>query len=322
MRLGGGGAFLLLRPWLAGAGRLLRRMLGQQRTSGATLLAGEAAHEDVGERGARRRRAGLQIWCIEGARCCMVTAFGSRARMVAAAQRGNGGRRGGLNAKAWLVAGRPRWWWRSFGRVISSWGSGSGWSAPDLRSMGWLSAVGGAQTSLPGAGGIRPWWMPGAKAPAVVDAWSREAPAVVVCVGCRARYGFCRLGVEDGGGPVQRWRARCIGGVRSSGGTCWPLVGCVGMVAPGESLAGARRPAATARVGVVILLGGVVRDLCSPTPGSRPLGENQDPAVGSGGGVVFSVVSPLEGTVLKILIPMVLFTDWMCMVASVAMMMG
>ena len=68
------------------------------------------------------------------------------------------------------------------------------------------------------------------------------------------------------------------------------LTYCMGVAAPGESLAGAGRPAATAPVGVAILLGSVVGNLTAGAPGSSTSSENLDHAAWSGGGVVFNVI--------------------------------
>lgn len=120
--------------------------------------------------------------------------------------------------------------------------------------------------------------------------WSREAPDAVGC------------GVQD---PIWSLQARrreawwwpCTAVARLLCRGCavqWrhgsTSACCVGVAAPGESLAGAGRPAATAPVGVAILLGGVVGNHTAKSPGSSPSGENPDPAAGSGGGVVFNVV--------------------------------
>lgn len=130
--------------------------------------------------------------------------------------------------------------------------------------------------------------------------WSRSALARLRLPAARKVVALHSVGVLAVLGCAVQWR--CLSA----------LAGCVGVVAPGESLASARRPAATAPVGVVILLGGVVGDGTSSTPGSRSSGESQDPALGSGGDVVFSVASPLKGTVLMILVSLVLPTGWTC----------
>ena len=83
---------------------------------------------------------------------------------------------------------------------------------------------------------------------------------------------------------------------------------CLGVAALGESLAGAGRPAATAPVGVVIILGGVIGNFIASTRRSISSGESPDPAAGSGGGVVLNIV------------PIGASYDWTCTVTYVATM--
>ncbi|VAI20795.1 unnamed protein product [Triticum turgidum subsp. durum] len=107
---------------------------------------------------------------------------------------------------------------------------------------GALPAAGGARLPLVGAGWLQPRL--GAR--------------------CRTRFGLCRPVVEEVcgwpyvavacplcGGCAVHWRY----GLTSS---C-----CMGVAAQGQSLAGADRQAATAPMGVAILLGGVVGNLHS-----------------------------------------------------------
>ena len=106
---------------------------------------------------------------------------------------------------------------------------------------GALLAGGGARMPLVGAGRL----------------WPR------LDAGCRTRSGSAVPSSRRiAGGPAQWWRARCAGvhpqWRYGSTSTC-----CVGVAAPGESLAGADRPATTTPVGVAILLGGVVGNLHS-----------------------------------------------------------
>ncbi|XBI11429.1 hypothetical protein VPH35_138491 [Triticum aestivum] len=109
--------------------------------------------------------------------------------------------------------------------------------------------------------------------------------------GCRTRSGLCRPAVgEDWWWPCTAVAHSLCGGCavqwrHGSSSAC-----CVGVAAPGESLAGAGRSAVTAPVGVAILLGGAVGNTTTRSPGSSLSGENPDPAAGSGGGVVFNAV--------------------------------
>lgn len=100
------------------------------------------------------------------------------------------------------------------------------------------------------------------------------------------------------------------GGVQTSGVLC---MGVVVVAAPGVNLADVSWPAAVAPVGVAILLGGVVEEICaSSTLGSRSSDETHDPIVGLGGGGVSNVLYPLWGAILEILVPFVLPAGWTC----------
>ncbi|VAH68939.1 unnamed protein product [Triticum turgidum subsp. durum] len=107
---------------------------------------------------------------------------------------------------------------------------------------GALAAAGGARLSPVGAGWLRPR----------MDA------------GCRTRYGLCRPVDEE----VCGWPDTAVACSLCRGCAVQWRYGptsacCAGVAAPGESLAGADRPAATAPMGVAILLGGVVGNLHS-----------------------------------------------------------
>ncbi|XBI17940.1 hypothetical protein VPH35_059853 [Triticum aestivum] len=92
------------------------------------------------------------------------------------------------------------------------------------------------------------------------------------------------------GGPTQQWRARCVGGARSNGGTGRPRPAAwewLHRVKAWPVLTGRRRRRLWASLSSLEALSGI---FTASTPGSSPSGESPDPATRSGGVVVFNAV--------------------------------
>lgn len=129
----------------------------------------------------------------------------------------------------WLVWPRSAGWRPRMGTAGDRWcPDGARWSREALA----MVDARGAWPDLACAG-LTPWGLTALQRACVCRRRGRWWPCAVLA--CSLRWGC----------TVQR---RYLSA----------LAGCVGVVVPGESLAGARRPIATAPVGVVIVLGGIV----------------------------------------------------------------
>ncbi|XBI31521.1 hypothetical protein VPH35_055077 [Triticum aestivum] len=178
------------------------------------------------------------------------------------------------------------------------WRAGSARLSAAAGPEGALPAGGGARLSLVGARRLRLRLDAGRRTrsslcrPVVWEAcwWPCTSVACLLCAGCAVQWRY---------GSTSAY--------------------CMGVAAPGESLAGAGRPAATAPVGIAILLAGVVGDLTTTAPGSSPSGESPDPVAGLAV-VSSSTLFPSLGRRLEDFDPFGASYNSTCTVASVATM--